>query len=104
MSTSQGPVATKIILHKKSRTLEIEFAQGESFVIPCAVLRLHSRSAEMRGQEEKQLADFANINILSIEPVGQYAIKPIFSDGHRTGIFSWQTLYDLGIQYGSRGT
>ncbi len=96
-------IPKNIILHKKSRTLEIEYANGERFFIPCALLRLHSPSAEMRG-EKKSISDYEHVNILQIEPIGQYAIKPIFSDGHRTGIFSWQTLYDLGTRHGSRNT
>jgi DUF971 family protein len=101
--TDANPTATKIILHKKSRTLEILFDNGECFVIPCAFLRLHSPSAEMRDKANN-VNDYMHVNILSIEAVGQYAIKPIFSDGHRTGIFSWQTLYKLGMQYGPRNT
>lgn len=101
--TDENPIASKIILHKKSRTLEIFFEDGKNFVIPCAYLRAHSLSAEMRDKP-KNPEDFSHVNILSIETVGQYAIKPIFSDGHRTGIFSWQTLYKLGMQYGSRNS
>jgi DUF971 family protein len=99
--TNANPTATNIILHKKSRTLEVLFENGECFIIPCAFLRAHSPSTEMREQA-KNASNYMHVNILSIEPVGQYAIKPIFSDGHRTGIFSWQTLYTLGMQYGSR--
>lgn len=102
MTIDSGPVPIKIILHKISRTLELEFANNERFVIPCGYLRANSPSAEMRHDSEKSksAADYKQVNILSIEPVGQYAIKPIFSDGHRTGIYSWQTLYDLakGLQ------
>ncbi len=81
-------------LHKKTRTLEIEFENGESFVLPCEYLRVFSPSAEMRHQEVGR--DKQHVNILAIEPVGQYAVKLIFSDGHRTGIYSWSTLYSLG--------
>jgi len=85
---------TNIILHKISRTLEVQFDSGESFILPCAYLRAFSPSAEMRVREST--SSFEGVNILAIEPVGQYAIKPIFSDGHRTGIYSWSTLYELG--------
>lgn len=88
------PVPTKIILHKVSRTLEIHFANGESFILPCAYLRTFSTSAEMR--EANAAVIHPQVNILAIEPVGNYAIKPVFSDGHRTGIYSWNTLYELG--------
>ena len=99
MSNIKTPIPSKIILHKKSRTLEIEF-ENESCIIPCAYLRAHSLSAEVRHEKDKKSPDdFLHVNILSIEPVGQYAIKPIFSDGHRTGIYSWETLYELGMKY-----
>lgn len=93
-------VPTKIILHKKSRTLEIVFSSGESFTLPCEYLRVHSPSAEVRGHgvgNEKLVVGKEHVNILSIEPVGHYAIKPVFSDGHQSGIYSWKTLYELGI-------
>lgn len=96
MTDEKSPTPTKITLHKKSRTLEVEFDNQERFVLPCAYLRTFSTSAEMRQATDAH-PDFDNVNILSIEPVGNYAIKPIFSDGHRTGIYSWRTLYDLGL-------
>ena len=100
MTNSQVPVPTKIILHKKSRSLEIEFSPSEIFNLPCEYLRVFSPSAEVRGHgvgNEKLVTGKENVNILTIEPVGQYAIKPIFSDGHRSGIYSWNLLYDLGV-------
>lgn len=93
-------VPIEIILHKKSKTLEVIFDTGETFVFPCEYLRVFSPSAEVRGHgvgNEKLVTNKEHVNILAIEPVGQYAIKPIFSDGHQTGIFSWKTLYELGI-------
>jgi DUF971 family protein len=98
MSQDQGPVPTKIILHKLSRTLELQYDTGQSFILPCRYLRAFSPSAEMRDQPRNP-DDFKQVNVLSIEPVGQYAIKPIFSDGHRTGIFSFKTLYELGEKF-----
>jgi DUF971 family protein len=93
------PVPTKIILHKLSRTLEVKFGTAECFILPCAYLRAFSPSAEVRHGTalEKHVLHKQQVNILAIEPVGHYAIKPIFSDGHRTGIYSWSTLYELGI-------
>jgi DUF971 family protein len=88
-------VPTKIILHKVSRTLEVQFLNNEIFYLPCAYLRTFSTSADMRHSDVSTLNP--HVNILSIEPVGHYAIKPIFSDGHRTGIYSWDTLYELGV-------
>ncbi len=91
---------TDIILHKKSRTLEVVFSTGERFVLPFEYLRVFSPSAEVRGhgaQPGKLVFGKANVNILSIEPVGNYAIKPLFDDGHSSGLFSWNTLYELGV-------
>jgi DUF971 family protein len=91
-------IPTAITLHKLSRMLEVEFDTGERFFLPCAYLRAYSPSAEMRHGAllEKTEIVKSQVNILAIEPVGQYAIKPVFSDGHRTGIYSWSTLYELG--------
>lgn len=91
---------TDIILHKKSRTLEVVFSTGERFVLPFEYLRVFSPSAEVRGHGSspgKLVLGKANVNILTIEPVGNYAIKPTFDDGHRSGIYSWDTLYELGV-------
>ena len=103
MSTSTlTPIATPtaITLHNLSRVLEVQFDTGEGFLLPCAYLRASSPSADMRymtPSEKTELNDPNNpVTILSIEPVGHYAIKPVFSDGHRTGIYSWSTLYELG--------
>ena len=96
------PTVTNIILHKKSRTLEVMFESAENFLLPCHYLRAFSPSAEMR-QQAKSPESFKQVNILSIEAVGQYAIRPLFSDGHRTGIFSWRTLYDLGQNQAKNG-
>lgn len=93
MTQTPDPIPTEIILHKKSRTLEVLFDTNERFVYSCEYLRVNSTSADNR---EKNLVGKENVNILAIEPVGNYAIKPIFSDGHATGIFSWKTLYELG--------
>lgn len=96
MTDEKCPTPVNIILHKKSRMLEIEFDNQENLILSCAMLRAASRSAEMRHGNLSETIDYSSVNILSIEPVGSYAIKPVFSDGHRTGIFSWQMLYDLG--------
>ena len=96
-----GPIPTAITLHKLSRLLELEFDSGERFLLPCAYLRAFSTSAEMRQGDSPTPAEIIKnqVTILAIEPVGQYAIKPIFSDGHRTGIYSWNTLYELGKNF-----
>lgn len=90
---------TDIKLHQKSRMLELTFEDGKHFELSCEYLRCFSPSAEVRGhgagQETLQVGK-ENVNIKGIEPVGNYAIVLQFDDGHDTGIYSWQTLYDLG--------
>ena len=94
------PQPTEIKLHQKSRLLEISFADGKTFKLPCELLRVYSPSAEVRGhgpgQEVLQVGK-KNVEITAIEPVGTYAIQPCFSDGHETGIYSWDLLYDFGL-------
>jgi DUF971 family protein len=94
------PTPTEIKLHQKSRVLEISFDDGKTFRLPCEFLRVYSPSAEVRGhgpgQEVLQVGKKA-VEITSIEPVGTYAIQPCFSDGHSTGIYSWDLLYDYGL-------
>jgi DUF971 family protein len=93
------PSPTEIKLHQKSRILEISFANGKTFQFPCEFLRVYSPSAEVRGhgpgQEVLQVGK-KNVEIKQIEPVGSYAIQLTFSDGHDTGIYSWDLLYDYG--------
>lgn len=93
------PRPTDIKLHQKSRLLEISFDDGATYQLPCEYLRVYSPSAEVRGhgpgQEVLQLGK-EGVNITAIEPVGTYAVKLEFDDGHNTGLYSWQTLYDLG--------
>ena len=95
-----APNPTEIKLHQKSRILEILFADGKTFQFPCEFLRVYSPSAEVRGhgpgQEVLQVGK-KNVEIKHIEPVGTYAIQPTFSDGHDTGIYSWDLLYDYGL-------
>ncbi len=99
---NQHPLPTQIILHAKSRKLEIEFDQVTRFDLPFEFLRVYSPSAEVRGhgpgQEVLQVGK-REVVVESIEPVGQYAIKLKFSDGHDTGLFSWSYLFWLGSQY-----
>ena len=95
------PGLTEIKLHQKSRILEISFADGKTFRLPCEFLRVYSPSAEVRGhgpgQEVLQVGK-KNVEIKHLEPVGTYAIQPTFSDGHSTGIYSWDLLYDYGLR------
>ena len=93
------PNPTDVKLHQKSKVLEISFDTGETFEYTCEYLRVHSPSAEVQGhgpgQETLQLGK-EDVNINSIEPVGNYAICLFFDDEHNTGIYSWENLYDLG--------
>jgi len=94
------PPPTEIKLHQKSRLLEISFADGKTFRFPCEFLRVYSPSAEVRGHgpgQEVLQAGKKNVEITQIEPVGSYAIQLAFSDGHDTGIYSWELLYDYGM-------
>lgn len=97
--TQDTPIPTEIKLHQKSRMLEVAFNDGSRFSLPCEYLRVFSPSAEVRGhgpgQEVLQVGK-KNVEIKAIEPVGQYAVVLVFSDGHDSGIYSWDYLYDLG--------
>lgn len=97
--TPDTPIPTEIKLHKQSRILEVVFNDGGHFNLPCEYLRVFSPSAEVRGhgpgQEVLQVGK-KYVEINAIEPVGQYAVVLVFSDGHDSGIFSWDYLYDLG--------
>lgn len=93
------PIPTEIKLHQTSRLLEIAFNDGSVFRLPYEFMRVYSPSAEVRGhghgQEVLQVGK-QDVNIAGIEPVGNYAIQPSFSDGHDTGIYSWDYLYEIG--------
>ncbi len=95
------PPPTEIKLHQKSRVLEIAFADGATFRLPCEYLRVYSPSAEVRGHgpgQEVLQTGKKDVEIARVEPVGQYAVQLHFSDGHDTGIYSWDLLYDYGTR------
>jgi len=98
--TASTPIPTEIKLHKQSKVLEIAFNDGRRFELPCEYLRVFSPSAEVRGhgpgQEVLQVGK-KDVEITAIEPVGQYAVVLVFSDKHDSGIYSWDYLYDLGV-------
>jgi DUF971 family protein len=97
--TPPTPTPTAITVHKQSRILEIAFNDGAEFTLPFELLRVYSPSAEVRGhgpgQETLQFGK-RNIELTALEPVGNYAVQPHFSDGHNTGMYSWDYLYWLG--------
>ncbi|QSA96331.1 gamma-butyrobetaine hydroxylase-like domain-containing protein [Methylococcus sp. EFPC2] len=94
------PNPTDITLHQATRILEVAFDDGSRFELPCEYLRVYSPSAEVRGhgpdQEVLQVGK-QDVTITALEPVGHYAIKPTFSDGHDSGIYPFEMLYNLGI-------
>ena len=90
---------TEITLHQKSQVLEIAYADGKRFRLPAEFLRVYSPSAEVRGHgpgQEVLQAGKKDVQINAVEPVGNYAVQLRFSDGHDTGIYSWDLLYDYG--------
>ena len=94
-----APAPTEIRLHQKSRLMEIAFSDGKTFKLPYEFLRVHSPSAEVRGHgpgQEVLQTGKRLVELRSLEPVGSYAVQPLFSDGHGTGIYSWEYLYELG--------
>jgi DUF971 family protein len=95
----QNQIPTDIKLHSKSRLLDITFDDGVSFSLSCEFLRVNSPSAQVRGhgpgQEVLQL-NKELVTITAIEPVGMYAVKLVFDDGHDSGLYNWEYLYELG--------
>lgn len=92
-------VPTQITLHQKSRILEVAFSDGKAFRLPYELLRVYSPSAEVKGHgpgQEVLQTGKRDVQITRLEPVGSYAVQPLFSDGHSTGIYSWEYLYELG--------
>jgi DUF971 family protein len=97
------PLPTNLRLHQGSRVLEVEFDSGEVFRLPCELLRVLSPSAEVQGHGPDQRVlqvGKEGVNISAIHPVGNYAVLLEFDDGHRTGIYSWTYLHELGSHQG----
>lgn len=93
-------VPTALTVHKKSRVLEIAFDDGTEFSLPFELLRVYSPSAEVRGHgagQEILQTGKRDVLLAALEPVGNYAVQPHFSDGHNTGIYSWDYLHWLGV-------
>jgi DUF971 family protein len=96
--SAHTPIPTALTLHSASRMLEVHFDDGAQFTLPCEYLRVFSPSAEVRGHggPMQTLPGKRLVNIVAIEPVGHYAVKLVFSDGHDSGLYGWDTLYELG--------
>lgn len=96
-----APTPLAITVHGQSRALEVSFSDGAIFRIPFELMRIYSPSAEVQGHgpgQEVLQTGKRHVELNSLEPVGNYAVQPAFSDGHNTGIFSWDYLYFLGSQ------
>lgn len=94
-----APTPTALTVHSQSRILEIAFSDGAQFKIPFELMRIYSPSAEVQGHgpgQEILQTGKREVDVVELEPVGNYAVKPVFSDGHDSGIFSWDYLYFLG--------
>ena len=98
---SDTPSPRSITLHGASRVLEVGFSDGSNYRIPFELMRVYSPSAEVQGHgpgQEVLQTGKREVDVVSLEPVGNYGVKPTFSDGHDSGIFSWDYLYYLGTQ------
>lgn len=99
--TSRTPTPEAITVHAQSRVLEVAFSDGARFRIPFELMRIYSPSAEVQGHgpgQEVLQTGKREVDLAALEPVGNYAVQPTFSDGHDSGIFSWDYLYFLGSQ------
>ena len=94
-------LATEIKLRSRSRVLEVSFDDGSRFELPFEYLRVHSQSAEVRGHgagEGVLVTGKQDVRLTAVEPIGQYAVKLVFDDGHDTGLYTWKYLHELGSQ------
>jgi DUF971 family protein len=99
--SNSTPQPTAITVHQQSRVLEVGFSDGQTFRIPFELMRIYSPSAEVQGHgpgQEVLQTGKREVELTELEPVGNYAVQPTFSDGHNSGIFSWDYLYFLGSQ------
>ena len=99
MNHDDPPKPIDIRLLQKSKILEIDFDNGRHFTLSCEYLRVYSPSAEDRGHTpEQKVLQYGkkHVNITGIDPIGNYGVRLVFDDGHQTGIYTWETLYDLG--------
>lgn len=99
--SSDSPTPRSLTVHGQSRMLEVAFSDGAEYRIPFELMRIYSPSAEVQGHgpgQEVLQTGKREVDITALEPVGNYAVQPTFSDGHDSGIFSWDYLYFLGAQ------
>jgi DUF971 family protein len=96
---TKAPIPAEIRLHRKSRLLEVSYGDGRRYELPCEYLRVYSPSAEVRGHgpgQEILLVGKEKVGITAVEPVGHYALRLRFDDGHDSGLYTWEYLDDLG--------
>ena len=96
---SGSPTPTALTVHSQSRLLEVAFSDGAEFRIPFELMRIYSPSAEVQGHgpgQEILQTGKREVDVVALEPIGNYAVKPVFSDGHESGLFTWDYLYHLG--------
>ena len=96
---ADSPTPTALTVHSQSRVLEVAFSDGAHFNIPFELMRVYSPSAEVQGHgpgQEVLQTGKREVGLSALEPIGNYAVKPVFTDGHESGIFSWDYLYFLG--------
>lgn len=99
--TPETPVPTGVVVHARSRVLELQYADGATYRVPFELLRVYSPSAEVKGHgpgQETLQTGKRDVTITMIEGVGNYALQPTFSDGHSSGLYSWDLLHDLAIR------
>lgn len=99
-----GAVPQDIVVHSTSKVLEVVFSDGARFQLPFELLRVYSPSAEVQGHgpgQEVLQTGKRHVDLIALEPVGHYGVQPTFSDGHSTGIYTWDYLYRLGSQQAS---
>jgi DUF971 family protein len=99
--TKQTPIPTGIVVHSKSRALELQYANNQTYRVPFELLRVYSPSAEVQGHgpgQETLQTGKRDVTLVSVDPVGHYALQLNFSDGHNTGIYSWDILHDLAVR------
>ncbi|WP_343631506.1 DUF971 domain-containing protein [Roseateles sp.] len=96
---SNSPLPTDIVVHQQSKVLELAFSDGARFRIPFELMRVCSPSAEVQGHgpgQETLQTGKREVSIVAVQQVGHYALQPLFSDGHESGLFTWAYLYELG--------
>lgn len=96
-----APAPQSLTVHGVSRVLEVAFSDGATFRIPFELMRVYSPSAEVQGHgpgQEVLQTGKRDVELAALEPIGNYAVKPVFSDGHESGIFTWDYLYELGAK------